>query len=57
MKNYSVPEGTLNAVLAYLGTRPYVDVANLVDSIRSQSKEIVEASDEAPQSEPSAVNN
>ena len=35
MNKYIVSEETLNSILNYLGSRPYVEVMDLVDSIRT----------------------
>ena len=35
MNKYLLTEGTLNEILGYLGTRPYVEVAHLVEIIRN----------------------
>ena len=35
MKNYSTPEDLLQAILNYLGTKPYQEVYQLVQAIQS----------------------
>lgn len=42
MKNYSVPENVLNAVLNYLSTKPYVEVFEVVQAIQKNSTLISE---------------
>lgn len=38
MKNYAVSEQLVNAILSYLGSKPYVEVAQLINAL-SQIKE------------------
>jgi hypothetical protein len=51
MQKLSLSVELINAVLGYLGTRPFVDVANLINSIHEEAKgqlpepEIEESSD------------
>ena len=39
MKEIKVPVDTLNAVLAYLGTRPYQEVFSLIQTVQDIAKE------------------
>lgn len=38
MNRYSLSEETLNKILGYLGNKPYVESAGLVDAIRNDVK-------------------
>jgi hypothetical protein len=42
MKKAIVPEEELNAVMAYLGTRPYHEVFNLIAGIQSTAQPYIE---------------
>lgn len=46
MKKYQMTEDSINQVLAYLGTRPYTEVSQLI-TLLFQSAQLVEGSDEA----------
>lgn len=50
MKNYVVSEALLQAILKYLGSRPYADVFELVQGIQNTVKvlEAAPAADAAP---------
>lgn len=54
MNKYAVTEETLNMILQYLGTRPYVEVATIIDHIRTSeglSLEISEPKQDEPEAE------
>lgn len=39
MKSYAVPENLVNAILQYLGAKPYIEVAPLIGAL-GQIKEV-----------------
>lgn len=59
--NYTVSEEVLNQVLGYLGSRPYVEVAAIVNAISTGAKVVQDANGEdatAPQAaQPEAAAN
>lgn len=49
MKKYEVSEELLNAVLNYIGTKPYSEVFQLVKAIQEQAKPIEDKKADIPQ--------
>lgn len=42
MARYSVPEEILNKALEYLGTKPYIETAGLIQAIQQNSVKVEE---------------
>lgn len=47
MANYALPEDILNKTLEYLGTRPFIESAGLIQAIQQNAKKLEEAAPEA----------
>ena len=41
----------IDAVLAYLGTRPYAEVARLIHTVQAEAKQSIDAQQQAAESE------
>ena len=48
MKKLQISEQLLNAIIGYLGTRPYQEVFQLVEAMQAEAKEQPKAEDGKP---------
>lgn len=55
MKQAILSEDALNAVMGYLGTKPYQEVYKLIEAVQSTAKPFVEPSPKEDDGQPAAL--